>query len=431
MESCEQVRANIPQYVDNDLDKQSVKAIEQHLAGCEDCQMELHAYKAMMDVLQTMPVEEVPEGLHQQVMQRIQNMATPIDLITKSPNHTEKPVQKKLDLGFDWPKPKVVISPLLWRRFGGIAAGVFGVFLMIGAGVTLWQESINPMMKGSDEAPRMAASPMVEMAVPEMAVLEDEAPAGAVVVETDMMAAKQMEPTNDMLMSRMAPMAAEDFVVQSLTVSVTVEDKDLALHTLNSLPGTNAYMDVVYDESRNTTTDTVVRSINHEDYAYVKEVLHTLGTVTEAYETAEIINSRVEDTQAALNAKEQEIMRLLDLMAQSKSVETLAVVEQRLSQVEGEKEALMAQTNNNMRMASQCQVTVHFSSQSGVTAQPLTFGQKLGQSFTNSLSACVKAGQGLLVGISALILPAAAVGLCLWFGLRLAKKGKRRGGHEK
>ena len=102
--NCEALRELLWAYLENETTAEETAAIEKHLAGCAACREELEAQKAIMDTLQNLPDEELPEGYHAELMQKLPAEA--------APNVVPFPVKKK--------QPK-------WRQLSMIAAAVFVV----------------------------------------------------------------------------------------------------------------------------------------------------------------------------------------------------------------------------------------------------------------------------------------------------------------
>lgn len=102
--NCEALRELLWAYLENETTAEETAEIEKHLAGCAACREELEAQKGIMETLQSLPDEELPEGYHTELMQKLQAEA--------ASNVVPFPVKKK--------QPK-------WKQLSMIAAAVFVV----------------------------------------------------------------------------------------------------------------------------------------------------------------------------------------------------------------------------------------------------------------------------------------------------------------
>jgi predicted anti-sigma-YlaC factor YlaD len=72
--SCEKYRLMMMEYLDGELDRESCKTVEQHLAGCSDCRREWDSMQKMKEITSniklTQPKEEVWKMYWEQVYNR-------------------------------------------------------------------------------------------------------------------------------------------------------------------------------------------------------------------------------------------------------------------------------------------------------------------------------------------------------------------------
>lgn len=57
---CRDLLANLSDYVDGELDEALCKAIEAHMAGCENCQIVVNTLAKTVELYQTAPAPELP-----------------------------------------------------------------------------------------------------------------------------------------------------------------------------------------------------------------------------------------------------------------------------------------------------------------------------------------------------------------------------------
>lgn len=78
---CKQIHTQLIEYLEDALDARSREQIDHHLHQCPTCREELQAFKATIEMLQTVPVQEPPDafwtGFTSEVMGKIREMETP------------------------------------------------------------------------------------------------------------------------------------------------------------------------------------------------------------------------------------------------------------------------------------------------------------------------------------------------------------------
>lgn len=142
--NCEALRELLWAYLENETTAEETAEIEKHLAGCAACREELEAQKAIMETLQNLPDEELPEGYHAELMQKLQAEA--------APNVVPFPVKKK--------QPR-------WKQLSMIAAAVF---VVVAAGgmqgmLAMRQNQYEAVQDVADMAPADEESDMTDVAV--------------------------------------------------------------------------------------------------------------------------------------------------------------------------------------------------------------------------------------------------------------------------
>ncbi len=138
--NCETVREMLWAYLEKETTAEEAVKIEEHLKNCAVCREELELQKEMKEVLSGLPDEELPEGYHTELMQKLQAEA--------APNVVPFPVRKK--------------KQPVWRQWGMVAAAVLVVVAAGGMnGMLEMRESQNAAvqeMKMADTATPVEAS---------------------------------------------------------------------------------------------------------------------------------------------------------------------------------------------------------------------------------------------------------------------------------
>ena len=179
--NCEAVREMLWAYLEKETTAEEAEKIEKHLAECAACREELEAQKEMMEALAGLPDEELPEGYHAELMQKLQAEA--------APNVVPFPVKKK--------------KQPVYKQWGMIAAAVLVVVAAGGMnGMLEMRESQNAVVQ------EMSA---VDMAAPVEASAEDMIAAeGGVMAEEVTTYIKKMNAPADVAVTREETTAAYD-----------------------------------------------------------------------------------------------------------------------------------------------------------------------------------------------------------------------------
>ena len=138
--NCEAVREMLWAYLEKEITAEEAVEIEEHLKNCADCREELNFQQEMMETLSGLPDEELPDGYHAELMQKLQAEA--------APNVVPFPVKKK--------------KQPVYKQWGMIAAAVMVVVAAGGMnGMLDMRESQNAAvqeMKAKDMAAPADAS---------------------------------------------------------------------------------------------------------------------------------------------------------------------------------------------------------------------------------------------------------------------------------
>ncbi len=71
---CDKARAELEEYLHNELRREDAADIREHVANCADCQAELRVGVAITEVVQRACKESAPEQLRLQVLARIRDV---------------------------------------------------------------------------------------------------------------------------------------------------------------------------------------------------------------------------------------------------------------------------------------------------------------------------------------------------------------------
>lgn len=147
---CEDCRELLWAYLEQELNEEETAKIQQHLEACADCRAEAEAQKEIMESLRSLPEEELPEGYHQELMQKLSAEA--------APNVVPFPVKKK--------QPK-------WKQLSMIAAAALVVVAAGGInGMMEMRQSQNDAVRRIEETADTVAPFEMEEAIEESAMDE-------------------------------------------------------------------------------------------------------------------------------------------------------------------------------------------------------------------------------------------------------------------
>lgn len=147
---CEDCRELLWAYLEQELNEEETAKTQQHLEACADCRGEAEAQKEIMESLRSLPEEELPEGYHQELMQKLSAEA--------APNVVPFPVKKK--------QPK-------WKQLSMIAAAALVVVAAGGInGMMEMRQSQNDAVRQIEETADTVAPFEIEEAIEESAMDE-------------------------------------------------------------------------------------------------------------------------------------------------------------------------------------------------------------------------------------------------------------------
>ena len=94
--NCEAVKELLWAYLEKETTAEEAEEIEKHLAVCAECRAELEAQKVIMETLASLPDEELPEGYHKELMQKLRAEAAPN--VVPFPQKKKQPMWKQMSM---------------------------------------------------------------------------------------------------------------------------------------------------------------------------------------------------------------------------------------------------------------------------------------------------------------------------------------------
>ncbi|RKR73729.1 zf-HC2 domain-containing protein [Frondihabitans australicus] len=71
---CDKAKAELVEYLHNELARDDASDIREHMAGCADCSSEFHVNVVMTETVQRACRETAPEELRVQVLARLRDL---------------------------------------------------------------------------------------------------------------------------------------------------------------------------------------------------------------------------------------------------------------------------------------------------------------------------------------------------------------------
>lgn len=149
---CETCRELLWAYLERESSAEEITEIEQHLTECTDCRKELEIQREILETLQSLPDEELPEGYHEELMEKLQAEGT--SNVVAFPQKKKAPKWKQLSM--------IAAAALIVVAAGGIK------------GMMQMREGQNEMVRQMEMAADAAAPMGTEEAADEVAPLEIE-----------------------------------------------------------------------------------------------------------------------------------------------------------------------------------------------------------------------------------------------------------------
>jgi len=68
---CAQLKAQLPDYLDGEARAEICRAIEEHLASCDDCRVMVDTMKKTITLYRNAPREDVPQDVHARLVRML------------------------------------------------------------------------------------------------------------------------------------------------------------------------------------------------------------------------------------------------------------------------------------------------------------------------------------------------------------------------
>lgn len=141
--NCNEVRDNLSLYIDDELNDEEKRMMDEHLKSCPDCDKELMEYRNVIQLLNELPDEEPPLGYCKRLHEKLLNASSELPELKE-----ETEIQNIKDI------PKRQSNKFRWVKYGSLAAAFVLVFVVYGFTNNLRMgKSSNEMAYDTAESP--------------------------------------------------------------------------------------------------------------------------------------------------------------------------------------------------------------------------------------------------------------------------------------
>lgn len=413
---CEKAFEYMSLYLDKELDRADSEELMSHLNSCSKCCQEFHILKDMIEQLNTVPLIELPEGYHEELMEKIQK----IQVEEIFPINQQKQVKKK---------------KTGWKKYSVLAAAFFILLLVGGSTGSL-------LLNFKNEESRMYTNQKVVSSTSEYqndsySVAPQEYD-GALSDTASMPMENKMAKTASMPMedTETEELAAEEagtykttgeqvqqdtmtdnrMKIKSMQVSMSVDNFDTAITRLQQTVSQNGgytenfYSNVYYTDKEKDIylkEGAITLKMPSENYEQTKSILNEIGTISNTSETTDDVTSQYIDTQGKLKVKRIEEERLLEFLSKGETIEDILKIEDRLAQVRTEIESYTTAIQNWDKLVqfSTIHITLTEEHEDVGVSVPSGFTAKIKNSFIGSINQFVGFSQTLAIGLAGAVIP--------------------------
>ncbi len=329
--SCQVFEEALSAYIDGELSSQERDALEQHLATCDSCRAMLGELAALRDALRSLPEEELPSGLHEMIMLKVETRRQ----------------------GF-FGRVSARVSKWGYRQWVPVAAAAMVFVMLVSAGGGIWYAN----MKDSAQAPLAQYEDIYgggddSVKFRSMMPTPTAPSAGDGAENTyDASTAKGML-TAGLASTESATMLADADrkIIKRAQLSLEVtrgsvrETSELAINVVKANFGYIESSSIAQSDynDKELTSFYMVARVPAENLDPTLTQITTLGRTTRQDTSAQDVTDQYVDLDARLKNKENQEQRLLTIMGDAKTVGELLQVEGELSRVRGEIESMKAQ----------------------------------------------------------------------------------------
>jgi len=226
-----------------------------------------------------------------------------------------------------------------------------------------------------------------------------------------------------------------EVILKSAFVELSTEDFDddkIQLENLTREMGGFVESSNIFNEGNNRSFHVVLR-VPADYFSELKAQIEETGRLISSSESIQNVTGEYYDTLGRLDVKRIEEERILEMIENAESVETILVLEEQLGRVRTDIEIMQSWINNVDSLAAFSTITVNMTE--GVRI-PLfegtgNFGQRLLNTFVASVGATGSFFANILVFLAGAVVPLTLISLLVFTGLYAGKKLNVFGRHDR
>lgn len=224
-------------------------------------------------------------------------------------------------------------------------------------------------------------------------------------------------------------------MVQTHTINIVVDCVDEAVYAIQGLGGHNISMNVMtipvhgMEPIRNAE---ITRRVHASEYRRAQQLIRSLGTVAFESESARNVESQIVDLHLSINSANNEFERISAMMAASDNLQTLIVLDNRLSDISRNRDRLIGSLSALLAESGTALITINISEEMGMFVLPPEplFGERIYASFFGSLRFLRATAEVFVVFVAYTFVPAVLLLVLAFVVYRLVKITGRFAWHK-
>ena len=429
MLGCEKTTELIPLFMENELSDEERGQLEEHLLSCESCRVTCDSIQDLMDTIHLIEDEELPEGFHNEVMSKLNELAPRTDTFRKF-------------------KPIALTAACIAAVFIAVSVLAVGISSLVGfddrthglpiVGIEDFGHQLPP---GGIEDPGHQLHPggiedYGHQLPPggRIGDIRQEGIAGDVIIDLDgdigIAPVQPINPDDDII----SPLVEEQMAssITNFTIELVVDDINQAIDQISRLDGIQTSLELRLPAHEwDQGFASISRRASPAEFEIVKRELRAIGTVVSESEFRTNMSREINELRARLTAKEMERERLLELLSLSDDLDILLRIQANLNVVLDESDHLNSRMRSiNAEIGQPYIFIVLHSSVYMPSSQPMQpLGVRMSNSFNQSVNGMILFMQSLLLFLVGAIVPILVfIALTVFIYLFVRFISKRRNG---
>lgn len=373
-----EIQQLISLYIDGQLDEIQIDDLKKQLEECEEYKYEFCQLLDIVDSVKALPQQPLPENFHN-------------ELINKIKSDTDIKLNKKSNL--------LKFVPKHWYKVSSVVVAACFIFVIIGI------YNINNInMKSDSKSESQQLSDTKGYSISN----ENSAPTPQMARAIDITAANEALPQKEALVDT----NTNKKIIKKSQISIQVYDFDRTVESLKQAVQNyggyieNSNSDIIYDDIENDIklkSGSMVLRVPNQNYNDMLNYILQTDKVVGTYEEGMDITSNYIDTEAMLKAKELEREKLFELINKAENVNDLILLEQRLSELNGEINSYNNQIKDWDRLVEFSTISINIEQikeQTKIDSISSNLNLRVKNSFISSINSIKKETENLIVWLA-------------------------------